>query len=163
LLNIQSNNFTILYLLARRIGSIEYIVLLLSFSIFTITSGSIYLPTVLPAIQISTVKPVYLLEQNPDELYYTDTLEKYFACPNIKGPQSCTYFEYFSRYLVSKAKQSNRQGSQDSNRYYIYLYSKVIDYIKFFRIVTNKTYRQFLYKAITTAFVIARPSFLLNF
>jgi hypothetical protein len=125
LLNVYSSNYTTLYFLARQIGSIEYIVLLLNFSIFNITSGSIYLPTVLPAIQISTVKPVYILEQDPDKLYYPDTFEKYFVYPNIEGLRSCTYFEYFSKYLVSKAKQSKQQGWQDSNRYYIYLHSKV--------------------------------------
>jgi hypothetical protein len=125
LLNIQSSNYTTLYFLAKRIGSIKYIVLLLNFSIFNITSGSIYLPTVLLSIQTSTVKPVYILEQDPDKLYYLDTFEKYFVYPNIEGPWSCTYFEYFSKYLVSKAKQSKQQSWQDSNRYYIYLYSKV--------------------------------------
>jgi hypothetical protein len=60
-------------------------VLLLSFSIFTMTSRSIYLPIALPAMQTSTVKPLYLLEQNLDNPYYADALEKYFACPNIEG------------------------------------------------------------------------------
>ena len=127
LLNVRSNNFTTSHLLARRIGSMECMVLLLSFAIFTMTSGSMYLPTALPAMRTSTVKPAYLLEQNPDEPYYADALKKYFARPNVEGPESCTYFEYFSRYLVSKAKQSNRQGFQDSNGYYIYPRLKVID------------------------------------
>jgi hypothetical protein len=131
LVNIQSSNHTTSHLLARRIGSMECMVLLLSFSIFNITSRSIYLPTALLAMRTSTVKPVYLLEQDPDNPYYADALEKYFARPDVEGPRSCTYFEYFSRYLVSKAKHGNRQGWQDSNGYQVYPRSKVITYITF--------------------------------
>ena len=50
------------------------------------TSRSIYLPIALLAMQTSIVKLAYLLEQDLDELYYLDALEKYFACPNTKGP-----------------------------------------------------------------------------
>jgi len=135
LLNVQSSNHTTSHLLARRMGSMECMVLLLSFSIFNMTSGSIYLPTALPAMRTSTVKPAYLLEQDPDKPYYPDALEKYFARPNVEGPQSCTYFEYFSRYLVSKSKQSKRKGWQDRNGYYIYPRSKVIANSKFEPIV----------------------------
>jgi len=126
LLNIQSSNHTTSHLLARRMGSMECMVLLLSFSIFNMSSGSIYLPTALPAMRASTVKPVYLLEQDPDNPYYPDTLEKYFARPNVPGPQSCTYFDYFRNYLISKTRKGNRQGWQDSNGYYMYPCFKVL-------------------------------------
>ncbi len=154
LLNVQSSNYTTSHLLARRMGSMECMVLLLSFSIFCMTSGSIYLPTSLPTMRTSTVKPAYLLEQDPDDPYYPDALEKYFARPNAEGPESCTYFEYFSRYLVSKSKQRNRQGWQDSNGYYIYLRSKVnnftllflqlklLQYLKLIRLIGNPYKRQ---------------------
>ena len=71
--------------MARQISSVKYIVLLLSFSIFNITSRSIYLPIALLAIRTSIVKLAYLLEQDPNEPYYLDALEKYFAHPNAKG------------------------------------------------------------------------------
>ena len=50
------------------------------------SSGSIYLPTALSAMWASTVKLVYLLEQDPDNPYYPDALEKYFTCSNVPGP-----------------------------------------------------------------------------
>ena len=55
-------------------------------SIFNVSSESIYLPTALPAMWVSTVKLVYLLEQDPDNPYYPDALEKYFTCSNVPGP-----------------------------------------------------------------------------
>ena len=143
----------------------------IAMSIFNMTSGSIYLPTALPAMRTSTVKPAYLLEQDPDNPYYTDALDKYFARPNVEGPRSCTYFEYFSKYLISKTRQGNRQGWQDSNGYYVYPRAKVITYITFsriepfatyLRILTNEAYRQSLSEAITAAFVMTRLSSLSN-
>jgi len=50
------------------------------------TSRSIYLPIALLAMRTSIVKLAYLLEQDSNELYYLDALEKYFARPNAKGP-----------------------------------------------------------------------------
>jgi hypothetical protein len=74
------------------------------------TSGSMYLPTAIPSMRTSTVKLVYLLEQDPENPYFVDALEKYFARPNAKGPESSTYFKYFSNYLVCIAKQGMRKG-----------------------------------------------------
>jgi hypothetical protein len=108
IVNVRSNNHTTSYLLARRIGSIEYIVLLLSFKIFNITSASIYLPTAVPTIQTSTVKPVYLLEKDPENPYFADTIEKYFARPDTEELAACTYFQYYTTYLVSARKHSER-------------------------------------------------------
>jgi len=125
LLNVQSSNYTTSHLLARRMGSMECMVLLQSFKIFNTTSGTIYLPTSLPAMRTSTVKPVYLLEQDPDNPYYADALEKYFARPDAEGPQSCTYFEYFSKYLICKTRKGTRQGWQDGYGYYVHPRSKV--------------------------------------
>jgi hypothetical protein len=100
----------------------ECMVLLLSFNM---TSGATYLPTALPAMRTSTVKPVYLLEQDPDNPYYADALEKYFARPDAEGPQSCTYFEDFSKYLICKTRKGTRQGWQDGYGYYVHPRSKV--------------------------------------
>jgi hypothetical protein len=125
LVNLQSSNHTTSHLLARRMGSMECMVLLLSFRIFNMTSGTIYLPTALPTMRTSTVKPAYLLEQDPDNPYYADALDKYFARPDAEGPQSCTYFEYFSKYVICKRKMGNRQGWQDRFGYHIYPRLKV--------------------------------------
>jgi hypothetical protein len=106
-------------------GSMECMVLLLSFSIFYMTLGSMYLPTAIPSMRTSTVKPVHLLEQDPENPYFADALEKYFTRPNAEGPESSTYFKYFSNYLVCAAKQGTRKGWKDQNGYFVYPRAKV--------------------------------------
>lgn len=105
--------------------SMECMVLLLSFSIFYMTSGSMYLPTAIPSMRTSTVKPVYLLEQDPENSYFANALEKYFARLNAEGPERGTYFKYFSKYLVCTAKQGTRKGWKDLNGYFVYHRAKV--------------------------------------
>jgi hypothetical protein len=95
-------------MLAQRIGSIEYIVLFLSFKIFNIMSASIYLPTAVPAIQTSIVKPVYFLEKDPENLYFADTIEKYFARPDTEELAACIYFKYYTTYLVNIYKNCKK-------------------------------------------------------
>lgn len=126
LVNVKSNNHVTSHLLARRMGSMECMVLLLSFSIFTMTSASMYLPTAMPSMRTSTVKPVFLLEKDPESPYFADAIEKYFARPHVEGPASCTYFQYYTKYLVSASKQKGRIGWRDDKGYYIYPRSKVL-------------------------------------
>jgi hypothetical protein len=125
IVNVRSNNHTTSHLLARRMGSMECMVLLLSFKIFDMTSASMYLPTSVPTMRTSTVKPVYLLEKDPENPYFANAIEKYFARPDAKELNACTYFQYYATYLVSARKHSERSGWRDSNGYYVYQRKKV--------------------------------------
>src|SRR5271168_3082855 len=136
IVNVNSSNHVTSHLLARRMGSMECMVLLLSFSIFYMTSGSMYLPTAILFIKTSTVKLVYLIEQDPENPYFVDALEKYFARPNAEGLKSSTYFKYFSNYLVCATKQRTRKGWKDLNGYFVYPQAKV--YISGFKIILLK-------------------------
>jgi hypothetical protein len=125
IVNVNSSNHTTSHLLARRMGSMECMVLLLGFCIFHMTSGSMYLPTAMPTMRNSTVKPVHLLEEDPQNPYFADALEKYFARPSAEGLDHCTYFKYFSNYAVYSAKQGRRRGWKDRNGYFVYPRTKV--------------------------------------
>ena len=57
IVNVNSIDHTTQHLLARRVGSMEMIVLLLGFPIFQMSSSSIYLPTSIPAQRSLTIKP----------------------------------------------------------------------------------------------------------
>lgn len=89
------------------------------------TSASMYLPTSVPTMRTSTVKPVYLLEKDPENPYFANAIEKYFARPDAKELNACTYFQYYATYLVSARKHSERSGWRDSNGYYVYQRKKV--------------------------------------
>src|SRR5438045_6753165 len=79
LVNMDATSRTLRHLLARCIGSMESIVLALGFDIFCSSSGVTYIPTSIPSMRNSTVRPPEIVEQDPDNPYYPDALEKYFA------------------------------------------------------------------------------------
>ncbi len=74
----------------------ECMVVLLSFKIFNIRSASMYLPEAIPTMRTCTVKPVYLLEKDPDNPYFSDAIEKCSAKPGIEELANCPYFQYYA-------------------------------------------------------------------
>jgi hypothetical protein len=116
------------HILARRIGSMEMMVLATGKEIFRSTCGTLYLPTSIPEMRNYTVRPPAYIEENPDDPYYPDAIEKYFARPG--ACENLTYFQYFRCYQVSKkrirVKDGFRDGMQDGIGYWIYKRQKPI-------------------------------------
>ena len=116
------------HILARRIGSMEVMVLATGKEIFRSTCGIFYLPTSIPEMRNYTVRPPAYIEENPDDPYYPDAIEKYFARPRVY--ENYTYFEYFRYCQVSKKRITNkegfRDGIQDQIGYWIYKRNKPI-------------------------------------
>jgi hypothetical protein len=122
LVNMDATSRTLRHLLARRIGSMESIVLALGFDIFRSSSGVTYIPTSIPSMRNSTVRPPEIVEQDPDNPYYPDALEKYFARPGTYEDYS--YFRYFKECQIMKTRIQNknryRPGEQDGLGYWVY-------------------------------------------
>ena len=114
------------HILARRMGSMEVMVMALGLDIFRCSTSSIYLQTSVPSMRSSTVRPPREVERDPDNPYYPDCLEKYYARPECY--EDLTYFKYFQQCEVSKKRIMNRDGPrpgvQDAKNYWIYLRSK---------------------------------------
>lgn len=114
------------HLLARRMGSMEVMVMALGFDIFRCSTSSVFLPTAVPSMRNSTVRPPREIERDPDNPYYPDALDKYFARPVCY--EDLTYFKYFQQCQVSKRrimhKDGPRPGVQDAKGYWIYLRGK---------------------------------------
>jgi len=106
----------------------ENMVLLLSHNIFQISRGTQYISTTIPTERYSTIKPVHLLLQDPENPYHWDTFDKYFARPRHSSTQSLTYFDYFQKYIVSKSRiKGSRIPLVDENGYFVYKRAKVCD------------------------------------
>ena len=116
------------HILACRMGSMEVMVLVTGKEIFRSTRGTFYLPTSIPEMRNYTVRPPAYIEENPDDPYYPDAIEKYFGRPRIY--ENYTYFKYFRYYQVSKKRIRNkkgfRNGVQDQLGYWIYKREKPI-------------------------------------
>jgi hypothetical protein len=112
------------HLLARRMGSMEILVLCLGFDIFRSTSGTLYLPTSIPEMRNYSVRLANYILEHPEDAYFPDAIEKYFARPRIPRFDILTYFDYFAYYEVTKARIINNGGPrdswQDSLGYWIY-------------------------------------------
>ena len=95
------------HLLARRIGSMENMMLLLSYPILSVSRACEYLDTHLPEERSAQIKPVAILQQeqltmeNPDPFFH-DSVEKYFNRPRGPEYENLTYFEYAQRYQLKR-------------------------------------------------------------
>jgi hypothetical protein len=119
--NLRSDNAVQEHLLARHMSAMEVMVLLLSFPIFRKSSSCIYLPTSMPTMRSSTVKPAWLMLGGDEDPYFQDALEKYFVRPPGAPFDHLTYFKYHAEYLVSYSRQrSSREVWQDGNGYFVY-------------------------------------------
>jgi len=106
----------------------EVMVLALGFDIFRSSSGSMYIPTALPEMRNFAVRPPKDIEYDPDNPYFPDALEKYFARP--RSYEVLTYFQYFGQCEIMKARRRNkngpREGHQDQLGYWVYKRKKPI-------------------------------------
>ena len=106
----------------------EVMVLAMGKEIFRSTCGTFYLPTSIPEMRNYTVRSLAYIEENPDNPYYPDAIEKYFAQPGLY--ENYTYFKYFRYCQVSKKQIKNKEGFchdiQDQLGYWIYKQKKPI-------------------------------------
>jgi hypothetical protein len=127
-LNVGDTTAVQRHVLARRIGAMEIMVLVSGLEIFRSTRGSYFVPTTLPDMRIYSVRPPAYIEQNPDDPYYPDALEKYFARPRLY--EQLTYFEYFKHCQICKKRIQNkdgpREGVQDMLGYWVYKRKKPV-------------------------------------
>nr|CAG8637554.1 1436_t:CDS:2 [Entrophospora candida] len=94
---------------ARRLGSMELMILLLQYSITRSSASVQYLPSAPSELRIRSVKPVHMQieeQQDDDEdedeekPYFDDAIDKYFDRPSNELFENLTYPEYFQRFKV---------------------------------------------------------------
>ena len=91
-------------------GSMEIMMLLLSFETFRCSRGVHYLVTARPVERSAQVKPTYVLMQkeagNEDfDPFYKDAIGKYFERPYNDEFEVLTYVKYYSDYRLDTAKR----------------------------------------------------------
>lgn len=120
LLQISDTSAIVKHQIARRIGSMESMVLALGLDIFRSSSGCVWVPVAVPNMRNSTVRPARQLEENPEDAYYPDGFEKYFTRP--REYENSTYFEYFTLCEIKKTRLRSRTQVpiQDGLGYWVY-------------------------------------------
>ncbi|GBC38079.1 PIF1-like helicase domain-containing protein [Rhizophagus irregularis DAOM 181602=DAOM 197198] len=96
------------HILARRLGSMELMILLLGYSICRSSIAVEFLPSIPPEIRTKSIKPLYLLQQEEQlSPYWDDAIDKYFDRPSDNEFDSMTYPFYHCNYTIQKSQPKN--------------------------------------------------------
>jgi len=80
----------------------EVICLLDSKPILKLSSSVLYLPNSLPEVHTYAIHPVHEVEQDSDNPFYPDDIERYFKQPVDPIFAGLTYQEYYAHFVVEK-------------------------------------------------------------
>src|SRR5256714_724843 len=96
------------HILARRLGSMELMILLLGYSICRSSIAVEFLPSIPSEVRNKSVKPPYLLQQE-DQLspYWDDAIDKYFDRPSDNIFYNMIYPIYHRKYVIQKNQPTN--------------------------------------------------------
>jgi PIF1-like helicase/Helitron helicase-like domain at N-terminus len=107
IVDVQSEPDHILkHLEARRMGSMEVNCLLTGKPILKLSAGVQFLPNAPPYLRTFTVRRVADLEEDPDNPYYPDAIEKYFKRPDDLVFEPTTYPQYFRSFIVQRKRRT---------------------------------------------------------
>ena len=96
------------HILARRLGSMELMILLLGYSICRSSIAVEFLPSIPSEIRNKAVKPPYLLQQEEQlSPYWDDAIDKYFDRPTEDVFNNIIYPLYHRNYVIQKKQPAN--------------------------------------------------------
>jgi len=99
--NIYENDLLREHIIARRLGSMELMFLLLGHQICNSSATVKFLITELPATRSCAILPIYMIDEDDENLYYDDTIMKYMSRPHLSEFDNLTYSQYFERYSIT--------------------------------------------------------------
>ncbi|GET04749.1 putative replicase/helicase/endonuclease [Rhizophagus clarus] len=100
LFNIQETDVYRRHIHARRLGTIELMLLLMGKKVSRCTIAVDFLPTSPPRFRLKAVKSAWMIiEQEDTDPYYENAIEKYFERPDGYEFDILTYSEYFYKYI----------------------------------------------------------------
>lgn len=79
--NIKENDLLREHIIARRLGSMELMFLLLGHMICNSSAAVKFITTEPPLIRTHAVLPIYMLEEEDENPYFDDTITKYMSRP----------------------------------------------------------------------------------
>jgi len=122
LFNVSDGNTYREHIIARRLGSMECMFLLLGETICNSSIHVKYLPTDLPSRRLRAIRPISAITEEEDEdPYWKDHVEKYFARPEHGIFRDMTYPHYFKNYRqLPKPPSTNNTSIMANGRSQIY-------------------------------------------
>ena len=108
------------HVVARRLGSMELMFLILGETICNSSCAVTYLTTDPPTSRQKAIHPISLINENDDDLYWKNHIEKYFNRPEEEEFANLTYPEYFQNYEI--------MVSQPITKHFVYI-DKLDNYV----------------------------------
>ena len=141
--NIHENDLLREHIIARRLGSMELMFLLLGHTICNSSSTVKFITTEPPPTRSRAILPIYMIDEDDDNPYYDDTIMKYMSRPNLPEFEYLTYPQYFERYSItpSSPTTTRRHIYQDNLQNYVVKRSKeIIVRYRFLKIEDGELY-----------------------
>jgi hypothetical protein len=141
--NIQENDLLREHVVARRLGSMELMFLLLGHQICNSSATVKFLTTDPPHTRTRAIIPIYMIEEDDENPYYDDNIMKYMSRPHLPEFNDLTYPQYFQRYSItpSSPATTSRQIYQDELGNYVVKRSKeIITRYRFLKIEDGELY-----------------------
>lgn len=98
------------HVVARRLGSMELMFLILGETICNSSRAVTYLPTDPPTSRQKAIRPISLINENDDDPYWKNHIEKYFDRPEDDEFTDLTYPEYFQNYEVTTTRPTTNRS-----------------------------------------------------
>src|ERR1044071_6595018 len=106
--NIKEGNKFREHIVARRLGSIELIFLILGKTICNFSCTVTYLITDPPTSRQKAIHPIYLINDDDDNPYWSNHIKKYFNRSTKDEFNNVTYSEYFKNYEIITSQPTTK-------------------------------------------------------
>jgi len=106
--NIREGDRFYQHITARRMSSMEIMFMILGEPICNSSNAVRFLTTDPPNTRTRTIMPVAQILQNEEDPYYKDTIEKYFARPQVPTFDRLTYEQYYRKFDVNSSAPRSR-------------------------------------------------------
>src|SRR6266542_2227779 len=139
------------HIIARRISSMEIIVLLLGYKLCYFSIAVEYLPSAPSFFRSKSIKPVHIILENEENPYWDDAIDKYLKRPQNNIFNEITYPKYHQQYQISfKLTNLNKQYWIDLNGRYVIKRQK--DILVRFHHISIESGEEFFYQQLLLRF-----------
>ena len=139
------------HIMARRIASLELMVLLLDNKLCRSSIAVDYLPSSPPFSRSKSIKPIHLISENEENPYWDDAIDKYLNRPQNDIFDNITYPIYHQKYqILYKLTNPNRQYWIDLNNKYVVKRQK--DILVRFHHTSVESEEEFFYQQLLLRF-----------
>src|SRR6266542_3318209 len=108
------------HILARCLGSMELMILLLGYSICRSTIAVEFLPSIPPEVRNKSIKPPYVLQQEEQlSPYWDDAIDKYFDRPTDSEFDSMIYPFYHCNFIIQNKQPANETYFIDKKNQFV--------------------------------------------